>query len=150
MLSEVSESAEAIASMALYDGAGIVADAVSAAVDGIRAKPNEFYAVDGAFERLPSQAEKDLLKQGAAGIAEFRKDALGVETSVGFNNSGYGEVNGRTKPIPQIANAINSGTSFMKKQPFFRRAINSSKAAAQAAIEAKGKALFDEIGNKYN
>ena len=148
MLSEVAESAQGIASLALYDGAGVMADAINAAVDGIRTEPFH-YAATASTSRLPSPEEKALLKQGAAGIAKFKKDAMGAETSVGFKESGYGDLNGKTKPIPLVANAINSGTSFMKKQPFFRTAVNRAKAAAQAAIEAKGQQLFDEIGNKY-
>ena len=42
----------------------------------------------------------------------------------------------RAPAVPLIANAINSGTSFMQKQPFMRKAFSSKKGAAQAAIEA--------------
>ena len=60
MLSEVSESAQGIASLALYDGAGIVADAVNAAVDNILTAPFH-YAATGSTTRLPSPEEKELL-----------------------------------------------------------------------------------------
>lgn len=149
MLSEVAENAEAIASLALYDGAGVMADAVNASVDGILVAPFH-YAATESTTRLPSPEEKELLKQGAAGIAKFKKDGFGAETSVGYKDSGYGMINGKKKPIPLIANSINSGTSFMRKQPFFRNAVNRAKAKAEAAIEKKAEQLFDEIGNKYN
>ena len=79
------------------------------------------------------------------GVAKFRKNGVSVQTSVGYQNAGYGTINGKTKPVPQIANAINSGTSFMKKQPFMRRAFSQSKGAAEAAIEAGIKSREDEI-----
>ena len=44
-----------------------------------------------------------------------------------------------------IANAINSGTSFMKKQPFIRKAVSQSKAKASEAISAEVERLVAEI-----
>ena len=40
-----------------------------------------------------------------------------------------------SKPVGVIANAINSGTSFMRKQPFIRQAISRSKGRAMKKIE---------------
>ena len=50
------------------------------------------------------------------------------------------------KPVPLIANAINSGTSFMKKQPFLRKAFTQSKGPANAAIENGLLSRLDELG----
>ena len=80
------------------------------------------------------------------GVAKFHKDVTNVNTSVGLQNAGYGSINGKTKPIPQIANAINSGTSFMQKQPFFRKATNKAKGPAQAAIEGGIMSRLDMLG----
>ena len=49
------------------------------------------------------------------------------------------------KPIGVIANSINSGTSFMKPQPFFRRAVNRTKSIAVDAIVKMAERLFDQI-----
>ena len=70
---------------------------------------------------------------------------MGIQTSVGLQNAGYAQIGSKTKPIPQIANAINSGTSFMQKQPFFRKAFSQKQGAAEAAIEAGIKAREDEL-----
>ena len=121
----------------------MVADSVGRAVKGIRAEPFK-YAANGQ-KRKPSQEEKQIVDQAKHGVAKFRKNGSDVQTSVGMQNSGYGELNGKTKPIPVIANAINSGTSFIDKQPFFRKAVSQSKGAAAAAIEAKIKELIDEM-----
>lgn len=134
------EKAQGIAAVALYEGARVTADAVGQAVQGIATKRFKYPAPPGK-QRMPSPEEKALLENARKGVAKFRKTPMNVNTSVGFQNSGYGELNGKRVPIPMIANAINSGTSFMKRQPFFRKAT-SKNGAAEAAIENK---LREEI-----
>lgn len=181
-LKEAEDKSLGIAAMGLYEGAGIVADAVGREMRGISTEPFK-YAKDGR-KRKPSPEEKAaLLDSGAYGVAKFKKRLGVVETSVGFNSAGYANVNfnhmsskGRTnykakyfkghesmttstlkfagvyerglqnqKPIGVIANAINSGTSFMTKQPFIRKAFQKSKAAAVAAIEDGIRARLKEL-----
>ena len=121
-----------VAALALYEGAAIVANAVSAAVHGIATE--EFHYTKFG-KRLPSPEEKAILLSAKRGVAKFNKNHSRVDTSVGMQNAGYGTIKGKTKPIPQIANAINSGTSFMQPQPFFRKAVETSASAAAGAIE---------------
>jgi len=121
-----------VAALALYEGAAIVADAVSSAVHGIATE--EFHYTKFG-KRLPSPEEKAILLGAKRGVAKFNKNQSRVDTSVGMQNAGYGNLKGKVKPIPQIANAINSGTSFMKPQPFFRKAVETSASAAAGAIE---------------
>ena len=131
-----------VASLGLYEGARVVADRVSSAVQGIATE--EFrYTKFGT--RLPSPEEKALLMGARKGVAKFKKTKTGVNTSVGMQNSGYGDLKGKTKPIPLIANAINSGTSFMKPQPFFRQAVETSAGAAEAAIESGIESRLDML-----
>ena len=52
------------------------------------------------------------------------------------------------KPIGAIANGINSGTSFMKKTPFFRKAVNSGGKKAAAAIRETIEERFRAITEK--
>lgn len=196
MLKQLEEKAEFVAAQALYEGAAIVADAVTAEAKTIKTAPFHYSAVEGATKRLPSPEEKEIVTaQGAMGISKFRKNLGAVDTSVGYNGSGYARVNwnhmsskartnyknatfkGRDinasstlkwirdqggsakhgisasigkgaqnmKPIGVIANAINSGTSFMDKQPFIRKAFTKSKAKAEKAIVERVEKLFDEI-----
>ena len=124
-----------IAAEGLYEGAGVVADAVSSAVNGIATEKFKYAA--GGKKRKPSPEEKALLTSAKKGVAKFRSNGTEVQTSVGMQNAGYGNINGKSKPVPQIANAINIGTSFMQKQPFMRKAFSTAKSAATAAIERK-------------
>ena len=171
-MEKLPDKARKIAAEGLYEGAGVVADQVSAAVRGIATAP--FKYAKGGTKRLPSPEEKAILMNARHGVAKFRNNGLRIDTSVGFQNSGYGAITwnhaktsaSRTKykmggkgkmvhasqgtgqsmkPVPLIANAINSGTSFMTKQPFLRKAFSKSKGAATAATEGGIKSRLDEL-----
>lgn len=180
-LEALGENAQKVASSALYDGAGEMAKAIRKEAEAIKTAPFKF-AKPGET-RLPSPEEKQiLLDNGAMGIAKFEKNGAEVNTSVGYNSSGYADVNwnhmssqARTnykdyylkgkennassflkalgmgkgeqnrKPVGVIANAINSGTSFMKKQPFVRQGASKGAKHAEAAITRKIEQLFDLI-----
>ena len=194
MLAELGDKAKFVASHSLFEGAGKMADAISAEIGNINTAPFK-YAKPGQT-RLPSPEEKAILQEnGSFGITKFEMDGSEVQTSIGLNDSGYANVNwnhmnssartnykavqfkgkenaasstlqtirysgkaeqyglssniGRgaqnTKPIGVIANAINSGTSFMKKQPFVRKGVSKGKKAAIAAIVATAEKLFNQI-----
>lgn len=128
MLGELEQEAEAAASAALYEGAGTMADEILRTAEAIRTEPFR-YAVFGT--RLPSPEEKAAVTGGGVGIAKFEKNGTEVNTSIGYGNAGYANTFGRQKAVAQIANAINSGTSFMQKQPFIRKAESRGKAAAE-------------------
>lgn len=185
-MKQLEEKSLGIAAQGLYEGAGIVADAVSKEINAIRTEPFKYAA--GGEKRLPSPEEKEAIQGCAHGVAKFRKKLKRVDTSVGFNHAGYVNVNfkhmsskARTnykavsfknhestamttiqfirkhtgknigkgaqnqKPIGAIANSINHGTSFMKKQPFLRKAFSQSQSKAIEAIEAGIKARLDEL-----
>lgn len=52
------------------------------------------------------------------------------------------------KPVGVIANSINSGTSFMQKQPVFRKAARGATAKALEAMEKTAIRLIAEIANE--
>jgi hypothetical protein len=173
ILNALEGSAQPVASMSLYEGAGAMAKTIRSEVNAIRTAPFK-YAKSGET-RLPSPEEKAILVAAEGmGIATFDKNGSEVNTSVGYQNSGYVSVpwnhartgvrtnyhidaSGRArdstyeyrgvkaKPIPVIANAINSGTSFMKKQPFFRRAVQRGTPKAEEAIVRTAEALMEAI-----
>lgn len=180
-LSKLEERAPAVAAMAVYDGAAVIQEALFKAMESIKTAPFK-YAKNGE-QRLPSPEEKAILEQAGIGIAKFDKNGVEIDTSVGFNVSGYADVNwnhmsskARTnykaqrfhglddmttstlkaagvykrgvqnrKPIGAVANAINSGTSFMKKQPFVRKGVKNGSGPAMEAMKAKIESAFEEI-----
>ena len=170
-IDQIPKKGAKIAAEALYEGAGVVADAVSREVQGISTSPFKYAA--GGRTRKPSPEEKAIVAGAKHGVSKFRNNGLTIQTSVGFQKSGYGEItwnhartNSRTKykvkngiarkaqykskdgasskPVAVIANAINHGTSFMDKQPFLRRAF-SKKAAAISKIESEIEARLKEL-----
>ena len=180
-IKKLQEKSQYAASEALYEGAGVVANAVSQAVQGIATEP--FHYAKNGERRKPSPEEKAVLEEAPHGVAKFRKKLQRIDTSVGYNGNGYAEVNwnhmsskARTnykaqrfkdhdymttstlkfagtykrkvqnaKPIGAIANAINSGTSFMQKQPFMRKAFTKSKGKAIETIEAALERRINEM-----
>ena len=146
LLSEMEDRAPAVASKALYEGAGIMADEIRKGADSIRTAPFKWASSSGET-RLPSPEEKEIVQQAAAGIAKFDKGADSVDTSVGYRNAGYAMLGGKEKPIPQIVNAINSGTSFMQKQPFVRKAAKNGQNKAIQAMKDKIESAFEAITN---
>lgn len=143
MLRRLGENAEGAASQALYEGAGIMADEIKKGAESIKTAPFK-YAGPGE-SRKPSPEEKAIvLGANGMGISRFKKTGDGVETSVGYARAGYAELAGKTVPIPLIANAINSGTSFMEKQPFVRKAVSTGGKRAEAAMKQKIEERLEE------
>ena len=143
LLGKLEQQAPAVAAQALYDGAGIMAGEIRKGAESIRTAPFK-YAAHGST-RLPSPEEKEIVVAAGAGIAKFDKAGTEVNTSVGYRASGYANLNGKQKPIPQIVNAINSGTSFMGKQPFIRKAASSGSPRAMQAMKDKIEQAFEAI-----
>lgn len=129
---------DGIAKMCVYDGAGIVADAVRRNIEGLPVRdPKE-------HKRRPRGATPDEKAALAAGfgIAKMEQAGDSVNTTLGFD--GY---DGKPTPkypkghaISMIARTIESGSSWLNKTPFLKPAFNSSKAAAEQAMAAR----FDE------
>ena len=142
-LNELGARAEEVAARALYDGAGVMANAYREAAESIRAE--EFRYVFNGRKRYASPEEKAAVV-GKTGIARFDKNGSEVSTSIGLGGkAGYVNIGGKQKAVRKIANAINSGTSFMQKQPVFRKAARQAEKAASEAIVAKAERLIDEI-----
>lgn len=133
LFQKASKEAEHIAAEALYEGAGIMADAVTRNVKSI--KTEKFRYVTGGEQRYASPEEKAIVENARHGVAKFRKNGVDIQTSVGYQNAGYANLKGKTVPVAKIANTINHGNSFMKRQPFLRKSFSQNQGAAQAAIE---------------
>ena len=142
MISKLSKGVDDIAGKAIYAGAGIVADAIK---ENIKALP----IVRGYG------TEKDPLPGGVTapqkaglidglGISPMQNDAGFLNVKIGFD--GYNAT--KTEKYPQgqpnqlVARGVESGTSWKKKSPFIRPAINASK---QRAEDEMARILDKEI-----
>lgn len=128
-------SAEEIAGKAIYAGAGTVMRYVKQGIDSIVTDERH-----GTPEN-PTIGPNSYQKQGlmmSVGIAKARYDGSFYNVKIGFD--GYNGL--QTKAWPQgqpnsmIARAVQSGTSWMKKQPFLRNAEQAAKAPCEAIMSA--------------
>lgn len=154
------KKAKKAAKQGMYKGAGIIADALTKEVNAIKTAPFK-YAKDGK-KRLASPEEKEMVQQASRGISKFRDSEIEIQTSIGFQNAGYAPIvwnhanSGKrtnyknksgesVKPVAVVANTINSGNSFMVKQPFARKAFKQNEKAATAAIESTITKELEEL-----
>jgi hypothetical protein len=79
----------------------------------------------------------------ASSTLKWIRDQGGSEKYGISANIGKGAQN--MKPIGVVANSINSGTSFMDKQPFMRNALRAATPKCEAAIIAKAESLIESI-----
>ena len=145
LLEKMEQQAPQVAARAMYEGAGIMAAEVRKGAESIQTAPFQF-TKNG--QRLPSPEEKQIVLEAGAGIAKFDKNGTEVDTSVGYRASGYADLDGKRKPVPLIVNAINSGTSFMKKQPFIRKAARTGGEKAMAAMRKSIEDAFEDMTKK--
>ena len=118
---------------AIYNGAGVVMKACVAAVEGI-GTDNRFGTPENPTSG-PSTIQKIGLRK-AIGITKMRDDNGFKNVKIGFD--GYNSVKTKTWPQGQpnmmVARAVESGTSWMQKQPFMRKAEQSSRSACEKVM----------------
>lgn len=149
MLSRLNVKAESIMKMGIYEGAGVIARAVSESIDAL---PTDSGPVTREHSQMngPTEIQKDGLKEGF-GISGMRTDGGGfINVSIGFD--GYNGMKTKKYPSGQpnqlIARSIESGTSFMRKTPFMRQALNKSKKQAIEAMQKKVSSVARNIAER--
>lgn len=135
-LNRLGKEIEGISKQAIYEGAKIIADEIK---NNIEALPtDEEWGTPKKMKAGPTKAEKENIARGL-GIAHMQDNKGTINTKIGYDDAGYDENN---KPIQMIARSVNSGTSFMKKNPFFEKGVrNSRNKAKQKMIEVAEKEL---------
>ncbi len=148
LLGQLSEAGEAISKMSVYDGAGVVADAIREEVMSLPTeKPRRLK--DG--ERMHVIVEDDK-RDMADGLGISTIESKGGRTRAVIGFAGY--TRHKTKkyskgvPIQMIARSIESGSSVRAKDPFIRRAVAKSKDEARRAMIERANRQIDETINK--
>lgn len=130
-----------IINAAVREGGGVLADAIRAELNAV--------PTDSQHEKIkvgPTPEEKQGL-QDSMGITPIRDDDGFVNVKVGFD--GYqGKPTPkypRGKPNQMIARSVQSGTSFMRANPFVKNAVRKARPAAVAAMKKKVEDKIDKI-----
>ena len=126
---------------AVYDGAEVVADEIK---KGLKALPVEegYGTEEHPLNGIGRRQKADLID--GFGLAPMQNDDGYINTKAGFD--GYGSIQTKAYPNGQpnamLMRSIESGTSFRKKHPVIRTAVNRSKGKSQEAMQ---KAIEEEI-----
>lgn len=118
----------------LYEGAGVVAKEMKTQISALKTDQK------GGPMRYPYEYEKEVLEQNF-GVAPFHWDGDTLDTKIGFDGY-YTNKKGEQRPVPLLANSVNAGTSFLKKQPFKDKAYRASK---ETSVSTMQSALDKEI-----
>lgn len=127
---KLDKNTDKVIGKAIYNGAGVVMKNVEKAVGGI-STDNRFGTAENPVNG-PTTIQKIGL-QKALGIARMRNDNGFYNVKIGFD--GYNSVKTKRWPSGQpnamVARSIESGTSWMTKQPFMRKAEQASKSQCE-------------------
>ena len=136
---KIDDQTDKICHEALYEGAGIIADSIKARIEALPIQEKEDGSAPWGTPEKPltgiTTAQKSGLINGF-GVAKHRNEGGAFTTSVGFSG-----VNSDGRPNAGVARSVESGSSFRRKNPFFRTGVNAAKARAE-------KAMKDKILNK--
>lgn len=145
-LAEMGNQTRRLAKMALYEGAGVMADAIREATEALPVVHG--FGTDG--NPLPggvTGTQKAGLLEGL-GISPMEEEGGGYTVKIGFD--GYNDVKTKKYPNGQpnalVARGIESGTSWKKKNPYIRRTVKAKKAEVERAMIA----AFDRELEKLN
>lgn len=125
---------------AIYEGAKVVTDAIRQELNAIPVSET-FVGPQVAHAKMPGPtlAQKEGLEK-SLGIATLKDDGTGfLNVKIGFD--GYNEKKTekwpKGQPNQMIARAVESGTSFMRKNQFIKRAVAKSRKKAMAIMKKK-------------
>lgn len=138
-ISKISSRTEAVCKKAVYKGAQVVANQVREELYTV--PTDERWGVTDKKKIGPTKAEKkDII--GGFGVSPIEKREGQINASVGFEGAMY---NDDGKPIQMLARAVNSGTSFMHKNPFFEKAARKSRSKAKKIMIETAEAELQKI-----
>ncbi len=143
-LSSLGDNAEKAARHIVYEGAKVVADGISKAIQDLPEDKMRYLQNGDKFDVLTKENKEDLQK----GLGVSKIETEGGETHAYIGFAGYGSVSSKKYPkgLPNamIAQAIESGSSVRAKHPFVRPTVNKLKGEAQSRMQ---QALDEYIKN---
>lgn len=138
---KLANDSQKIMGEAIYYGADVVMKHIRSAVQGI-ATDNHFGTAENPCIGPSTYAKEGLIQ--SLGITPARYDGSFYNVKIGFD--GYNGIKTKTWPSGQpnsmIARSVESGTSWMQKQPFMRQAEQSARGPCEKVMaEVVDKAI---------
>lgn len=150
-LNAISSNSLTIIEKAIAEGAKPVADAIKASLQAVESVSEEQVYHDRSAKRptkITHEQKEGLIE--SFGLAPMRDDRGFINTKAGFD--GYNKVQTRYWPNGQpnamIARTLESGSTYMQKQPFLRKSINSAKDAAVKKMQEYYDKEIEKITKK--
>lgn len=120
---------EEVCGEAIYGAAGIVADEIRAKLEAV--PTDERYGTSSEPTRGPRKVQKRGL-YNSLGIASMQDDGGFLNVKIGFD--GYSDVTTERWPNGQpnqmVARSVERGTTWMKANPFVKKAVAASRKRA--------------------
>lgn len=143
-LSSLFKDTEGIVRKAVFRGAAVVADEIK---NGLKSIPtirnNEIGTESNPISGVTKKQKSDLIE--AFGLAPIENKGGYIQTKAGVD--GYGSVPTKKYPngVPNamLMRSVESGTSFRRKTPVFRPAVNRAK---ERCITEMKKTIDEELG----
>lgn len=135
---------EKIIGPSVYSGAGIVADEVRARLSKV--PTDESWGTEKSLKKGPKEVELRSVMNGL-GVSEMQNNDGFFNVKIGFG--GYSSI--KTKEWPQgrprqmLARSIERGTSFMKANPFMKKAVATAQNKAIQAMKETADQNIEKI-----
>lgn len=134
------DTRDKIIGKAVYEGAGIVADAVRANINAL--------ATSNDFHEAVTPKQKEGLLDGL-GISRMKDENGFINVKIGFN--GYNGIRNKRYPNGQpnalVARSLEKGTSVAPAQRFVAPAVKRAQASAENAMQEIVESEIDKIMN---
>lgn len=139
---------EEVCGPAIHDAAGLVADEIRQELSSVPTD-EEFGTPENPVKGIKAAQKQALLE--CEGITTMQEDSSGfLNVKIGFD--GYNDIKTKRWPNGQpnqlIARSLESGTTWMTKTPFVKRAVAKSRKKALEIMEKKVDEGIEKIMKK--
>lgn len=150
------KSASRIIGRSIYPGAKVMANAIRHSVDSLPVEKRQhgrrrFALTDYQLKGLQEGLGISRIKKGVVGKSKDRQmGKYGWNVKIGFK--GYNSKVTKRWPLGQpnamIARSLNSGTSFLRKNPFIDRTVEANAQSTVNAIENEFDRQLEKLWGK--
>lgn len=145
MFGKISSAGTAIAKMAVYDGARVMADEIRRETNALPVDKERYLQGGQKYAVITRRDKRDLAAH--LGITKITRSTSGVRAVIGF--AGYGSLKThkykKGLPMALLARSLMKGTSVRKQSAFIDRSAARGAAPAIDAMIKTGESVIDKI-----